>query len=86
MKPKPWEQRLVDESCDNELQSLHKKAKEWEAKYLTALPRPGRHHHMETVAMECSGVEGKQEKYCFKLSPYGYNDGFANRASRQLAM
>ena len=41
VKLKPWEQRLVDESCGSELQSLLKKAKEWENKYLAALPKPG---------------------------------------------
>ena len=31
----------MDESCGSELQSLLKKAKEWENKYLAALPKPG---------------------------------------------
>ena len=45
MKAKPWEKRLVDESCGTEVQSLLKKAKEWEGKYLSALPKPWESPH-----------------------------------------
>ena len=40
-KPQTWQQRLVDESCGNDVKALLQKGKEWEVKYLQNLPRPG---------------------------------------------
>lgn len=41
VKLKSWEKRLVDELCGNDVKQLLKKAEEWEAQYLKALPKPG---------------------------------------------
>ena len=41
VKSQPWEHRLVDESCGNDVQVLLQKGKEWESKYLQSLPKPG---------------------------------------------
>lgn len=49
VKSQPWEHRLVDESCGNEVQTLLKKGKEWEAKYIQGLPKPG----IFAVALRC---------------------------------
>lgn len=41
VKPQPWEHRLIDESCGNDVQALLQKGREWESKYLQSLPKPG---------------------------------------------
>ena len=50
VKSRPWENRLVDESCGSDLQDLLKKGREWETKYLESLPRPG----IEEIMNKCS--------------------------------
>ena len=46
VKPRPWENRLVDESCGSDVKVLLQKAKEWETKYTQNLPKPGAHTYM----------------------------------------
>lgn len=41
VKSQPWEHRLVDESCGNDVQVLLQKGKEWETKYIQSLPKQG---------------------------------------------
>ena len=41
VKSRPWEHRLVDESCGSDVQVLLQKGKEWETKYMRSLPKPG---------------------------------------------
>ncbi len=47
MKTKGWEKRLVDESHGTDARSLLSKAKEWEARYLAALPKPWERPHYQ---------------------------------------
>ena len=41
VKARPWEKRLVDESCGSDVKALLQKAKEWEIKYLRSLSKYG---------------------------------------------
>ncbi len=47
VKAKGWEKRLIDESYGTDARSLVTKAKEWESKYLTALPKPWERPHYQ---------------------------------------
>ena len=51
VKSQSWEQRLVDESCGNDVQALLQKGKEWEKKYLQSLPRPGIFNEQNSIGI-----------------------------------
>ena len=41
VKARPWEKKLVDESCGSDVKALLQKAKEWEIKYIQSLSKYG---------------------------------------------
>lgn len=51
VKARPWEKRLVDESCGREVKELLQKAAQSESDYLKALAQPGTTHIATTCCV-----------------------------------
>jgi tetratricopeptide (TPR) repeat protein len=71
VKPRPWENRLVDESCGSDPQDLLKKGREWETKYLESLPKPGEtgHRGRGPDPLECLQTAARCYGTALKYSP-----------------